>query len=221
MATVPASMSTQLQSSQHVQRRGKKQVRALSAEALAILGWRSRRVELQLVETLKDPDEEYAGIDAAKVLGTFGEHSTLALDVLSTYLRKGKKIRVREACAAALGSMGKHAASAACIFAEVLNDGNPAIRRTAAQKIGSLGQHASSAILDILKLLTHGDTYAKISAAQALASLGKKRIPRDSMLRTSSQQPNKDGSCSICDSARRHCKTRSFSIRISRISAGR
>ena len=139
-------------------------------------------VFLQLVETLKDDSDSYAAIDDARVLGTLGKHSVDAVNELSLYIVDGMKFRVREACARALGSLGKNAESAAVILARLLNDGHWDLRDAAVEAIGSLGKHASTAIPRIRKFLNNGDMWAKVAAAQALGALGENATSEISLL---------------------------------------
>ena len=61
-------MSTQLQNNEHPREPDAMKVRTTAAEALAMCGNHKLEVVLQLVETLKDPNDLHAAIDAARVL---------------------------------------------------------------------------------------------------------------------------------------------------------
>ena len=150
-------MSTQLPNSGNQQELGEKRVRTTAAFALAMNRNPSPEVYLKLVETLWDPTDFNAVIDAARILGTLEEHSDKAVEELSAYLEGGLSIQARIACARALGSLGEKAISAADLLAKMLNDGNEGLQETVAEVIGSLKEHASPAIPRICESLRKGN----------------------------------------------------------------
>ena len=162
-----------MQSDEHLRQHQEEKVRATAAKALAVMGFNHEpEIVNKLVATLTDHNDYWAGIEAAEVLGISGDHSDTAVKELTTYLQDGVNLRVRAACARALGSLRKNAKIAARVLAEMLKVNNIEIREAVVQGIALLEEHANSQIGEILGLLESTDPGARIAAAQALGALG-------------------------------------------------
>ena len=160
-----------MQSQEHEEDHQEKKVRATAAKALAVIGFNHEpEIVNKLVATLTDHNDYWSAIEAADILGNSGDHSDTAVNELATYLLDGVNVRVRAACARALGRVKRQVEHAAECLAEMLKLDNEAIREAVVQGIASLGEKANLQIDKILDLLENGNSGTRIAAAQALGA---------------------------------------------------
>ena len=164
-------MWAQMQSLEQEKIHREEKVRATAAKTLAVIGFNHEPdIVHKLVAVLTDHNDYWSAIEAAEMLGNSGDHSDTAVNELATYLRDGVNLRVKAACARALGRVKRNVAHAAECLVEMLKFDDEAIRKAVVQGIARLGERANLQIDKILDLLENGNSGTRIAAAQALGA---------------------------------------------------
>ncbi len=123
------------------------------------------------VAKLKSASQEQRPI-LIRAIGSFGADAASACPQLIVAL-SDPSAAVREASAAALAQVGKHASSdASAALSKALTDTDPEVRAPAAVALRSMGPKAARAIPQLVEALNDPVDYVRVVAAEALGAMG-------------------------------------------------